>query len=1075
MDISYLPHLRTSFTNTRSEEQARTRSNPKEQSRFRGSGGVLLAADSEPTSGKLPLQEFPAIRPEAFVLGPDTNIAADQSERMTIVPGNSFHVMPFSEQHKPPVANVTSSTAAPLPEVHNNIQMRNPSNASSPTVTEQGATHSEPQHLANRPHPARQFSEPSRVQVAHVMPPPTHVAAHPASKVPPVSVISSGGLRRRQSQPNPAISSTTTRSPAQVPAQVPTQAQAQTPAQVSTPVPTPVPTKNPLEIWRQSILERVEELDRTGKPISPLEKWRYTKLAEACSQGDLIYLNFHRILCRWSVPPKHRLSMKMTNPNLEAALNSLQQYLRPASEMSDDHVMWFMHFPWDPVCPSSLFTFHKNYDQVIFKFLNSFAQKWNTALDSVAQRRFPLLVHELIDILECPSNVLRVLLFTASCAFLGLADNPVAAKMPVIFETDKRNEMLAASSMIEPRDLACKRQAIIAQYRDAINEADAHQSRLHGLASAPFRPSTLTPLSTPVTYQQKNAFGTANDTGTLAHAAHTSHQLASNFNMVSTDASRSGSQATMAPVYLTSPNPYAGAQAQSSSQLSYQQAVSIDSSENAGNSLTPHAERLSHHNRQRKSLPASTGMQIRTSPTNATYLSSPSAVSASQCRTSPASFSGSSNWQAPPLSSPTTSHVGGFSNFSLHPRRNYLPQNNSRSTPAPLQSLTPLQTEVNEGERYSTVPLAPSQYPHTAWMSVQYGLHLVRSRSPDRTSFGGPGTRYYQFLSRFAFNPTPIFPQKGVQRFEFIVSADEFRLRSELEGAEDNAVHHFKNRSLRYRLRLIKRDQKSKVIDHNSWVTSSSIWPVEIYMLFNDGPVYPRRGQHFRHDLPVELTDLLREGLNTISISLPVNTGSPAEISGYYLAVEIIITMDHASTLDMICKEQKISADQTRREIHRRMQQTVSDDVIVEDDCLRISLTDPFSASMFSIPVRGVACKHIECFDLQTWLQTRLSKDSQSRTEPSLADGWKCPICNGDAAPPSLRIDEFLLDVQQTLMLTGKGQTRSISAYLDGSWTANEEPRDDDYDDNEDQNKKNNAKKLPALRKEPEIIEILDD
>ncbi|KAG6006808.1 hypothetical protein E4U21_006699 [Claviceps maximensis] len=997
----------------------------------------------EVVSDTLPRQKVPSDRSENFILRSDEVNAINQNEQRATVPRDSSHPMPFSEQDHSIVANLATSTAAPRLKIHhNNIQMRNFSNASSPTITEQGGAQTKLHHLADSLHPSRQLSEPSRVQVAHVTPSATHVTAHPASG-PPLARGLPGDLSRH-SQPISAVLSASTQTPAQAPAQAPAQTRTQT--QVQAQAATQASSQKACEVWRQSILERLALLERTGISISSLEDWRYQKLTKACSQGDLIYLYFHRMLCRWSISSTHPLALKISDPDLNAALVTLQQYLRPVSEMAIDHVMWFMHFPWDPIYPSSFFAFHNTHDQAVFKFLKLFAQRWRLALDAVVQRRFPLLMHELMNMLECPSEILRDSLYTASCSFLGSMDRSVAVKLPAIFQIDKRNEMLAASNMLEPTELARKRQAVIAQYRVALQDADPHQSRPHALATAPILSSARTTSSTLRSYQQNSAFVTANDTGQAANATHTSHQLASNFNVVSRDNDSLGSRATKVSVQLTNPNPYTGAQAQRSSQLSCQQAVSIESHRNAGNSVTPHAGRPSHQNGHMMSLPALAGIQMPTSATNTTYLSSPNAVSDSQVR-----------------------------GRSLHSRRNRPPQ----STPSSISTLIPglisSQPHGNESQRYSTVPLTQGQYPHTAWMSVQNGLHLVRLRSPERTNSGGTGTRYYQFLSRFAFDPTPIFPQKGIQRFKFAVTADEFRFRSELERIEDNTMHHFKNGSLRYRLRLIRRDQKSSVVDNISWVAFPSIWPAEIYMMFNDEPVYPRRAPHFRHDLPIELTDLLHEGLNTISISLPQSTGSSAETLSYHLAVEIIVTMDHASTLDMICKQEKVGADQTRCEIRRRMQHTISDDVIVKDDCLCISLIDPFSASMFSIPVRGVACKHIECFDLQTWLQTRLSKDSQSRSEPSLVDGWKCPICNGDAAPPNIRVDEFLLEVQQALTLADKGQTRSISVYLDGSWIANEEPGDDAFEGREGQSNKNSSKQLPAARKEPEIIEILDD
>ncbi|KAG5951553.1 hypothetical protein E4U57_006827, partial [Claviceps arundinis] len=411
----------------------------------------------------------------------------------------------------------------------------------------------------------------------------------------------------------------------------------------------------------------------------------------------------------------------------------------------------------------------------------------------------------------------------------------------------------------------------------------------------------------------------------------------------------------------------------------------------------------------------------------------PSAVSASPSYATQAAFGGGSGWPASALPSHNTSQTRGR-DLRLHGMSHGMSQ--THNVPSSAASMTlpnapSSRSGTEENNGYSTLPLPQGQYPLSpySWTSVQSGLHLVRLRSPDWTNPGGDGTRYYQFVSGFALDPTPIYPRRGVQRFEITVTADDFSIKSGLKRTENTVAHHFKHGSLRYRLRLIRGHKTERVIDRDSWLASPSIWPAEIYLLFNDEPVYPRRGHHFHHDIPIELTDLLREGLNTIRVSLPKGPHCSSTEAGYHLAVESVVTMDHASTVDMICKGQRIGPEETCGEIQRRMQMAASDDVIVQDDCL---LTDPFSASMFQIPVRGSSCKHIECFDLQTWLQTRSSKGSLSRTEPSLADGWKCPICNGDAAPPNLRVDEYLVDVERALKLAGQVRTRSISAHVIG-------------------------------------------
>ncbi|KAG5960746.1 hypothetical protein E4U58_004549 [Claviceps cyperi] len=714
--------------------------------------------------------------------------------------------------------------------------------------------------------------------------------------------------------------------------------------------------------------------------------------------------------------------MRFNDPNLNNALGILQQMLRPAYELRSHHNEWLIRFPWNPYNPSRLFEFDNECDQVVYRFLNTLSRLWDQVVSLVTRRRFPLLVHELTYALECPSEIIRLALFTTSCRFLGLNDGGESVEMASIFQVDRQNENSAACGKSDHENLNRGRKAVITQYLRAVENLATHQSMVQVNEST--SPSMLTPTSTPVAYQP--------------------------------------SEVLPVPVDWALSTPLSGTQPRRDRQLLLQQAFPTQTSIHVGSPLTPHGGSFSIPNGYMASLPSG-------------QMPAPSAVSASPSYATQAAFGGGSGWPASALPSQNMSQMRGRDLRSHGTSHTHNVPSSAASMAQPIVPSS--RSGTVESERYSTLPLPQSQYPLSpySWTSVQSGLHLVRLRSPDRTNSGGDGTRYYQFVSGFALDPTPICPRRGVQKFEFTVTADDFSIKSSLKRTEDTVAHHFRHGSLRYRLRLIREHKTKRVIDRDSWLASSSIWPAEIYLLFNDEPVYPRRGHHFHHDIPIELTDLLREGLNTISVSLPKSPdGSSTEEAGYHLAVERIVTMDHASTVDMICKEQRIGPEETRREIQRRMQMAASDDVIVQDDCLCISVTDPFSASMFQIPVRGSTCKHIECFDLQTWLQTRSSKNSLSRTEPSLADGWKCPICNGDAAPPNLRVDEYLVNVEIALKLAGQVQTRSISAHLDGSWTANEEPGSDS--DNDDvQGNKERSQQSPATRIEREVIEIMSD
>ena len=59
-----------------------------------------------------------------------------------------------------------------------------------------------------------------------------------------------------------------------------------------------------------------------------------------------------------------------------------------------------------------------------------------------------------------------------------------------------------------------------------------------------------------------------------------------------------------------------------------------------------------------------------------------------------------------------------------------------------------------------------------------------------------------------------------------------------------------------------------------------------------------------------------------------------------------------------------------------------------------ISLKDPLSYMDMSTPVRGLHCRHIQCFDATIFL-------SMMETTPT----WLCPVCNKLINPDDIVLD----------------------------------------------------------------------
>ena len=363
-----------------------------------------------------------------------------------------------------------------------------------------------------------------------------------------------------------------------------------------------------------------------------------------------------------------------------------------------------------------------------------------------------------------------------------------------------------------------------------------------------------------------------------------------------------------------------------------------------------------------------------------------------------------------------------------------------------------------------------SDHPHSHHerKSLLMSLHQAHARSPDRTRrIEDEEERYYQFVRSFAIEPFLL--EYYHPALEFAITPGEFSLlcREKRSPPLDNnrsmlAVREYTNGSLRYRLRCCQVNS-DKPIAESEWVVRETSWPEHIFPHFNQEKLVVRRSTHHGKDLPVELTDFMVQGVNKLKVAL---TGAASarykKVKRFYMAVEVLETRSHSQILKQVWSNGLSDRKDTLEKIRKRVNAIPEEDGIAVIDRtgtttsdLSIDLTDPFSASIFTVPARGATCTHLECFDLETWLNTRPTKQAvkcghqkicicPKYVEPSDADKWKCPICFADARPRSLRIDSFLLEVRRRLEEQSKLGTKSILVAADGTWRPVDEPIDDD-------------------------------
>jgi hypothetical protein len=232
-----------------------------------------------------------------------------------------------------------------------------------------------------------------------------------------------------------------------------------------------------------------------------------------------------------------------------------------------------------------------------------------------------------------------------------------------------------------------------------------------------------------------------------------------------------------------------------------------------------------------------------------------------------------------------------------------------------------------------------------------------------------------------------------------------------------------------------------------------------------------RRHTHHGKDLPVEVTAFVGPGENELRVTLPANDPSP---SHHAIAVEEVQTLSRPSVIDYVYQHglipEPVAHDQIKSKARKGLDILDYDDVSLSKSELTIDLADPFTTSIFKVPVRGKHCTHLECFDLEIWLQTRLPKtvvpamacphsesvkcDCDRKERISMVDVWDCPICGRDARPYSLQIDGFLLSVRQTLEREKKLNAKKLLMSPDGSWTTDGTVEGEEDDDDEPATKK---------------------
>lgn len=363
-----------------------------------------------------------------------------------------------------------------------------------------------------------------------------------------------------------------------------------------------------------------------------------------------------------------------------------------------------------------------------------------------------------------------------------------------------------------------------------------------------------------------------------------------------------------------------------------------------------------------------------------------------------------------------------------------------------------------------------SEYPQNAYglASLKAGLHLSRQRSPRRVPLDIKHIRYFQHVDKLIVQPTNLDVSIHLTEIKFSLSEEQLQILPMWQTESDLwslPIVRFANNALRFRVRVCRFPKADPEPGESKWIETSTFWPELIQMSINSMPCLLSRKQHFHTDLPAEMTCDVKAGYNELRVSLPLLSTSESGYN-YFIAVEQVIVQAYVTVWRSIHNHPHISTDATLEIIRHRFELCGSGEVALVGSTSNVSICDPISSKMCNTPIRSINCKHLECFDLENWLQSRPNKPGSEQNEPCQVDSWACPICRSDARPSQLRICDYFSDVVKQLRESGRSDTRTIVMSENGEW----QPL------NETQRRERASQAGGSLiPRNVEVVEILDD
>ncbi|BCS29126.1 MIZ zinc finger domain protein [Aspergillus puulaauensis] len=726
-------------------------------------------------------------------------------------------------------------------------------------------------------------------------------------------------------------------------------------------------------------------------------------LFSACEQQDIVYIALHQIYCLSSIAAPHLLNLPGFSHDNERGLAVVRNLLVDNSRVSPGFLQWFVNFPLplpellqDPVYMWAV-------DKVQRIFVG-FANGWDALEDKVKKTQHPPLVEDMVNLLNAESSVVQYNVFLCLCRRIhGVTlENPLYQIFMKDCDYYRGSAILQISHDQRHDQRRRENDQIVDMYREAIEamrrNAPTGPSRVAASASSlPASESVSTHMTQRTaqipSHMQPNPV-TQTMNGTASSSVRHSPSVAQlgpqqqNFSQPPIQQGGVGPQIFPSQVLLS----------QTAGVVS--SPVMATAPHMAQHAPPPWPGSFIHYSPQQHRQPGPQSVRTLQHPPHHPHMPAGYRVQhpSVQCVTPQ---------QRPTVQMPVM----------LLPRPNVPPVMNTRPNPNRL-----------------AIHQAHLRDPVNQFISV------------DATGAESP-TELLPHVTSFLVNPKVLSKDDASCKWEVSLSAEDSNRRPVFEnpGTGHRILQKSKEGTQLYRLRCVKVPRPTAELSEHSWCVAETAWPTAIYLFVNNQEHLPRRKIHNTRDLPLDITLALREGVNNINVHF---IPGPAEQKNftYAVAVEILTftSLGNAKSLS-----QPLPAAESQKRICGRLtrnSENEDDELSIVSDDLKVTLVDPFTARLFEVPTRGSHCEHTECFDQETFLQTRVLKCGYRSV---IEADWRCPICRRDARPQSLIVDEFLASVRKELERTNRCDgARILQIKADGTW---EVKTDDDLAPSEKQ------------------------